>query len=143
MHAPQHPGWPLRQLPDYLGSLQEGSYLRPQLVWFGELDQVELASLSEGIPSSHFKVFVPRPGLSLATLNGLQGFHHSFTVTDNSPGSALLQGPHHGEEFSSNNRLPAARQREPGSFTSVSDVANPTSPGVGVATVSARPIGPD
>eukprot|EP00971_Amphidinium_carterae_P086757 1716802-Amphidinium_carterae.1 len=38
-----------------------------------------------------------------------------------------LQGTHNGQKFSSQDRLPAARQQEPGSFTSVSDVANPTS----------------
>eukprot|EP00971_Amphidinium_carterae_P332986 6467441-Amphidinium_carterae.2 len=37
------------------------------------LDPMELASRSEGIPSSHFKVSVPPFGLSSATLNGLQG----------------------------------------------------------------------
>eukprot|EP00971_Amphidinium_carterae_P019657 387482-Amphidinium_carterae.1 len=60
-------------------------------------------------------------------------------ITDNPPGVALF----HGQEFSSKARLPAAWQGEPGSFTRVSDVANPTSREMRVAIVSARPIGPD
>eukprot|EP00971_Amphidinium_carterae_P108109 2140364-Amphidinium_carterae.1 len=74
---------------------------------------------------------MPSFGLPLTTLDGLQGFDHTFAVTDHSLGIAFFQG-------TDNDRLPAARQQEPGSFTSV-----PTSSKVRVATVSAGSVRPD
>eukprot|EP00971_Amphidinium_carterae_P274486 5446930-Amphidinium_carterae.1 len=53
---------------------------------------------------------MPPLGLSLATLYGLQGFDNTFAITDNSSGFALFQGTHNGQEFSSKDRLPAARR---------------------------------
>eukprot|EP00971_Amphidinium_carterae_P051783 1019561-Amphidinium_carterae.1 len=70
---------------------------------------------------------MPSFGQSSATLCGLKGFHHTLAVTNNTAGLAFLQSLRNSQEFSSR----------------VSDVANPTSTEVWVATVSARSIGPD
>eukprot|EP00971_Amphidinium_carterae_P335098 6470767-Amphidinium_carterae.1 len=80
---------------------------------------------------------MPTFGQPVATLNGLKGFDHTFTVIDDPAGLAFLQSPHNRQEFSSKDRLPAARKGQPRPFTSVSDIANPTSMEVRVATVSA------
>eukprot|EP00971_Amphidinium_carterae_P287938 5715984-Amphidinium_carterae.1 len=104
---------------------------------------MELASLGKGSPSPLFKVSMPALGHPLATLDGLQGFRHTFAVTDDPAGLAFFQSSRNGQEFSSKDRLPTARKGHPGSFASVSDIAYPTSPEVWVAAVSARSVGPD
>eukprot|EP00971_Amphidinium_carterae_P141073 2795654-Amphidinium_carterae.1 len=123
--------WPPHQLPDCLGSQHcckgDPAFVN-RLSGLVRHDPVELASLDKGIPSPHFKLSVPPLGLSMATLHGLQSFHHTFTVTNDLQGQAFLQSPQNGQEFSSIDRLPTAKERQPRSFTSVSDIANPASP---------------
>eukprot|EP00971_Amphidinium_carterae_P192891 3827739-Amphidinium_carterae.1 len=64
---------------------------------------------------------MPAFGQPVATLNGLQSFHHTCAVTDDPAGLAFFQSPQNGHEFSSKDRSPTA-----------SDVAKPTSPEVRV-----------
>eukprot|EP00971_Amphidinium_carterae_P298105 5923509-Amphidinium_carterae.1 len=68
---------------------------------------MELASLRKGSPSPLFKVSMPAFGQPLATLDGLKGFDHTFTVTDDPVGLAFPQSPHNRQEFSSKDRLSA------------------------------------
>eukprot|EP00971_Amphidinium_carterae_P235633 4676113-Amphidinium_carterae.1 len=86
---------------------------------------------------------MPALGHPLATLDGLKGFSHTFTVTNDPAGLAFFRCPRNRQEFSPKDRLAAAWKGQPGSFTCVSDVANSTSSEVWVATVSARSVGPD
>eukprot|EP00971_Amphidinium_carterae_P098321 1944909-Amphidinium_carterae.1 len=71
---------------------------------------MELAGLRKGSPSPLFKIFMPAFGQPVATLYGLEGFDHTFTVTDDPAGLAFLQSPHNRQEFSSKDRLPAAKK---------------------------------
>eukprot|EP00971_Amphidinium_carterae_P098135 1941370-Amphidinium_carterae.1 len=59
------------------------------------------------------------PLQSLTTQGGLQ--------------SSKARSAHHGHKFSTKDRLPAARQRQPDTFSSIGHVANSTPAKVGVA----------
>eukprot|EP00971_Amphidinium_carterae_P316390 6288756-Amphidinium_carterae.2 len=71
------------------------------------------------MPGLFFEVPVLALGVSLAFLKRLKSLDHSLAVVDHFARIAFFKGSRHGKKFSTKNRLPAARRRQPDTFSSV------------------------